>query len=81
MPNDRPAVVLVCIPMAPEHDTQGPVVDQAIREAQAIAEAAGCTGRAPFTTLQQLEDDDLERIQAHGLDPNASWLILTGEVR
>lgn len=82
MPNDRPATIVVCIPMNPDHSGQPPVVDQALREAQDIALRAGSNDRhATWTALHQLEDDDLAAIQERKLDPELSWLILTAEVR
>lgn len=82
MPNDRPAIIVVCVPIDPDASHQPPVTDLALREAETIATKAGSTGCVTWwTTLHQLEDDDLDTIKARGLDPELSWLLLTAEVR
>lgn len=85
-PNDHPAIVTVAIPLAGPAG-QPPVVDIALREAEAIAVQAGGIPHSrrvhySHTVLDHLEDDDLERITARAeLQPaDTSWLILTAEV-
>lgn len=85
-PNDNPAIITVAIPL-PGPAGQPPVVDTALREAEAIAVQAGGIPHSrrvnySHTVLDHLEDDDLERITARAelVPTDTSWLILTAEV-